>query len=280
MSIPLTASSEAFTPKCMAEIEGAPSFTFRHATVLDKNAFAIAMTEEGITFHSDEAIRDRIVSELRLMFESADMERNITRLQAYWQAVDDLSAARAEHANHVLAILSDMDDSAVPDLPPEPVFEFDEKEARDIELLIAQVNAESDWLRLMRTQNLRYRIEFPNLLIRMFVTGTSLPVDLKRKNDMLTRASAEQLLTALRKAAKDAGVDPDLAVSQLNAKAMMQFAVTEDEEKNSSSPLSDTTSPEQSASKRSTGKPEPRSTPEASSSTDHATSEEVTGSSS
>jgi len=280
MSIPLTASTERFTPKCMAEMEEAPSFTFRHATVLDKNAFAIAMTEEGITFHSDEAIRDRIVSELRLMFESADMERNITRLQAYWQAVDDLNAARAEHASHVLAILSDMEDGAVPDLPPEPVFEFDEKEARDIELLIAQVNAESDWLRLMRTQNLRYRIEFPNLLIRMFVTGTTLPVDLKRKNDMLTKASAQQLLTALRTAAQGAGVDADLAVSQLNAKAMMQFAVTEDEEKNSSSPLSDTTSPEQSASKQSAGKPDPQSTPELSSSTDPVTSEEATGSSS
>ena len=275
MSIPVTATTEPFTPKCMAEIEGAPSFTFRHATVLDKNAFAIALTEEGITFHPDEVIRERIVSELRLMFESENMERNITLMRAYWQAADDLSAARAEHANNVLAILADLKDGdEAPELPPEPVFEFDEKQARDIELLIAQVNAESDWLRLMRTQNLRYRIEFPNLLIRMFVTSTTLPVELQRKNEMLTKASAQKLVKALRDAAEAAGIDPDLAVSQLNAKAMMQFAVTEDEEKNSSSPRSDTTSPAQSQNKKSSGKTET----EASASSDPATSEEASGS--
>lgn len=277
MSIPLTASTDPFTPKCMAEIEGAPSFTFRHGTVLDKNAFAIALTEEGITFHDDETIRDRIVSELRLMFESEDMERNITKMTAYWQALDDLSAARSEHAKHVLAILAEAEDGdELPELPPEPVFDFDEREARDIELLIAQVNEESAWLRLMRTQNLRYRIEYPALLMRMSIVGTSLPVELKRKHGLITKASIEELLLALRKAAEKAGVDPDLAESQLSAKAQMQFIVTEDEEKNSSSPRSDTTSPEQSASNQSTG---PQTNPE-STSIDHATSEEAHGSTS
>lgn len=276
MSIPLTASTEAFTPKCMAEFEDAPTFTFRHGTVLDKHTFAIAMTDEGIVFHSDESIRARIVSELRLMFESEDMERNITRMEAYWQAADDLTAAYTDHNNEVLAILSELKEGQKPVLPPEPKFEFDEKEARDIELLIAQVNEESDFLRLMRKQNLRYRIEYPKLLLRMAIADTTLPVTIKVKDGLLTKPCLDQMLTALRAEAKRLGVDADIAEAQLQTKAMLQFTLTEDEEKNSSSPLSDTTSPEQSAKTQSNGKTAPAS----SSSTDPVTSDEATGSNS
>lgn len=260
----------------MAEMESAPAFTFRHGTVLDKNNFALALTEEGIVFHNDQAIRDRIVSELRLMFESEDMERNITRLEAYWQAGDDLKAALDEHNNYLLAILADLKEGDEPQLPPPPTFDFDEKEARDIELLIAQVNEESAFLRLMRKQNLRYRIEFPNLLLRMMLTETTIPVTLKRKDGLITKACIEELLEAFRKEAKRLGADPELALSQLNAKAMMQFRLTEDEEKNSSSPLSDTTSPEQSASTPSTG---PQTTPSTESS-DPVTGDSENGSNS
>lgn len=273
MSIPLTAKTEAFTPKCMAEFEGAPTFTFRHGTVLDKNTFAIALSDEGIVFHSDEAIRARIVSELRLMFESEGMERNIARMEAYWQAADDLKAAYTDHNQQVLALLSEMKDGETVDLPPEPKFEFDEREARDIELLIAQINDESDFLRLMRKQNLRYRIEYPKLLMRMAIADTSLPVTIKLKDDLLTKACLTQMLDALRDEAKRLGVDPDMAEAQLQTKAMLQFTLTEDEEKNSSSPLSDTTSPEQSAKTQSSGKTDSASSP----SSDPVTSDEATG---
>lgn len=276
MSIPLTASTETFTPKCMAEFEGAPSFTFRHGTVLDKNAFAIALTEEGITFHPDQAIRARIISELKLMFESEGMERNIARLEQYWEALDELKLLRIEHGKQVLAILSELKDGETVELPPAPVLDFDEKEARDIELLIAQVNEESDWLRLMRKQNLRYQIEQPRLLMRMVIKDTSLPVAVRVKDGLLTKACIEEMLTALRNEAKRLGADPDMAEGQLQTKALLQFALTEDEEKNSSSPLSGSTPPEQSASKPSSGKMDP----EPSKSSDPATSEAATGSSS
>jgi hypothetical protein len=126
----------------------------------------------------------------------------------------------------------------------------------------------------MRKQNLRYRIEYPKLLMRMAIVATSLPVAMKVKEGLLTKDCFDQMMKAFRDEAKRLGVDPDMAEAQLQTKALLQFALTEDEEKNSSSPLSDTTSPEQSAKNQSSG---PQTEADTSSSAP-VTSDEDTGS--
>lgn len=276
-TIPLTASTESFTPECMAEIDGAPSFTFRHATVLDKSNFVVNLTAENIKLHGKDAIRDKILSELRRLFEGDGLERNITRLEAYWLADDELEAAYTEWRQQVIAILAEVKEGdEQPELPPEPVLEFPADEIAGIELMLAQVNEHSEILNLMTAQNLRYRIMHPRLLLRMLLVETSLDIPLKRRNGLILPEVCEQIIEASMKAARDLGADPDLAVSQLFTKAQMAFYLTGDEEKNSSSPLSATTTPEQSASKKSTGQTET----EASASSDLATSDSGTGSNS
>jgi len=276
-TIPLTASTETFTPECMAEIEGAPTFTFRHATVLDKSNFAINLTAENIKFHGKDAIRERVLSELRRLFEGDGLERNITRLEAYWQADDELELAYAEYRQQVIAILSNVQEGdEKPELPPPPVIDFPEDEIAGLELMLAQVNEHSELLNLMTAQNLRYRIMHPRLLLRMLLVETSLDVPLKRRQGLIVSEACEQLIDALMKAATELGADPDEAVSQLFVKAQMAFALTRDEEKNSSSPRSDITSPASSQSKKSSGKKEAT----ASASSDLVTSDEVTGSNS
>lgn len=276
-AIPLTASTETFTPECMAEIEGAPRFTFRHATVLDKSNFAINLTAEKIKIHSPEIIREKIISELRRLFESEHLERNITRLLAFWQADDELEVAYSAYRQQVIAILSEVQDGdEKPELPPEPVLDFPADEIPGIELMLAQVNEHSEILNLMAAQNLRYRIMHPRLLLRMLLVDTSLDVPLKRRDGVILPEICEQIIEATMAAARSLGADPDEAVSQLFLKAQMAFYLSGEEEKNSSSPRSDTTSPASSPKKNSSGK----SVSEPSSSTVPATVGEDSGSSS
>lgn len=274
MSIPLTASTEEFTPECMAEIEGAPTFTFRHATVLDKSNFAINLTAENIKVHGKEVIRDRIRSETRRLFEGEGLERNLTRLDAYWQADDDFDVALSEHRQQVIEILSEAQEGETPELPPQPEFDFPADEIPGIELMLAQVNEHSEMLNLMTAQNLRYRIMHPRILLRMLLSSTTLDVSLKRRNGLILAEACEELIDATMKAARELGADPDEAVSQLFTKAQMAFYLTGDEEKNSSSPRSDTMSPAQSPNKQSLGKKATAS----SKSSDPVTSDEASGS--
>ena len=274
MSIPLTASTEKFTPECMADIEGAPSFTFRHAKVLDKHRYHNLVIEHGLTYHSQQDIRDAIVEELRAEFQSDDMEHNITRLTALWQADDDLTAALREHRQQVIDILSEVEEGdEKPELPAAPVLDFPTDEETALSDLISDVQCESARVRKMLKQNHWHGVMMPRLLMAMFLTATTLPVKLRKEGGILTFESVESVIEALAKAARDAGVNPDAAVGELQGKAMMSYTLTGDEEKNSSSPRSDTTSPAQSPNKASTGH---QKNP-ASESSDPVTSGEDTG---
>ena len=274
MSIPVTASTEAFTPACVAEIEGAPTFTFRHATVLDKHKFHNIAIAEGLIQHGDEEVREAIIAELRAGFTSEGMEQNITRLTAYWAANDEYASALRNHRSMVAEIMEAHEGDEAPALPPEPVLDFPETEVPLIEAMIAEVRRHRTRVNGMLADNQWFGAMYPRILMRMFLTATDLPVTLVKKHGLITAESAEEAIEALAEFAESNGIDSDLAVSQLLLEATLSFAMRKDEEKNSSSPRSGSTPPEQSASKQSSGLP--AKTPK-SSSTAPATSEEAHG---
>jgi hypothetical protein len=274
MSIPLTASTEAFTPPSMAEVEGAPSFTFRHATVLDKHHFHRIAVAEGLMQHNDEEVREAIISELRLRFDSEGLEQNITGLQSMWQAIDELQAARRIHREQCLEILQAAEEGDTPELPPEPELEFDLERQQALEDLIAEVRRHSDRVNMMLADNMWYGNMFPRILLRMFLKTTTLPVELKRRHNILTAEACEELIEKLADVAREAGVDDDRAVSELLVEATLAFALRKDEEKNSSSPRSGITNRKSSASKPSSSQTETSSTK----SPDPATGDEANGS--
>jgi hypothetical protein len=277
MSIPVTASSETFTPACMAEIEGAPTFTFRHATVLDKHRYPNLVLRAGLRVHTKEALREAMIDALRLDFESDGMEQNITRLTAFWAAGDEHSSALKEHDKIVVALKEQHEGDGEPDLPPEPVLDFPADEAAALRRIIEKICKQSPTVCDMLADNQWHGAMMPRLLLRMFLIGTSLPVKVKKADDVLTPETVEAVYGALAAAATDLGVDPELAIGQLELQAFMSYRLTGDEEKNSSSPRSGSSSPKLSASNPSSGLPE---IPEESSSNDPATSEPDNGSSS
>jgi len=255
MSIPVTASTEAFIPSIMAEVEGAPSFTFRHATVLDKTRFHELKAIARLRNHSPAEMRDVVVHELRKMFTSEGMEQNITRLEAYWAAIDEHESAIKVWREQVIEVLREAEEDEKPELPPEPEMDFPKGEIIELNALVDEVERHSEIYAAMRLDNLRFEVGYPRLLLRLFLTNTTLPVEIKRDRDgIVTAESAEAAIEALAKAARAAGVDADVAVQELLFKSVIAFTLTGDEEKNSSSPLSGISSPKQSASKASSGK--------------------------
>ena len=254
MSIPVTASTEAFVPACMAEIDGAPSFTFRHATVLDKHQFHRIAIDEGLMHHDDAAVRETIIAELKRLFDSEGLAQNITKLEHYWQANDEFRAAQAQHRKMVLEVLASAEEGAEPELPPEPELEFPKEDIQPIEDMIAQVRRHSERVNTMLGDNHWYGVMYPRILLRMFLQSTTLPVPLKRLDRVLTREAGEEVIEALRGAAEAAGVKSEIAESQLLLQALLSFSLSKDEEKNSSSPRSGSTHPKSSAKQPSSSK--------------------------
>ena len=274
MSIPVTASIEAFTPACLKEIEDAPTFVFRHATVLDKQKFHRVAIAEGLMRHDDDTVRDVTVEELRQLFEGEGIEENITQLQAYWQALDELKQAESIHRQQCIQILRAAEDGGQPEMPPAPELEFPADRAQALNEMMQEVRRHSRRLTVMLADNVDYSTRFPRILLRMFLTSTTLPVQVKRRDKIITEICCEEIIEALSAFAGKHGVDEDEAVSELLTKAMLSFALQRDEEKNSSSPLSGITNQEQSASKPSAS----TSTEPSTKSTGPATGGEVNGS--
>jgi hypothetical protein len=277
MSIPVTASTETFTPACMAEIEGAPTFTFRHATVLDKHRYPNLVIEAGLRHHPKEAVREAIIEQLRAEFDSEGLEQNITKLTAYWAAVDEYQSAMQKHEAIVAEIVSAHEGDDEPELPPKPKLDFPEADAAALDAMVDQVCEESAAVRKMLAQNHWHSVMMPRLLMRMFLTATSLPVKLKKAGPVLTEESVEAVYEALGAFAAEHGVPVDVAVAEVEVQAFMAFRITGDEEKNSSSPRSGSSAPKSSASKQSSGR---QTTPARSASSAPATSEAENGSSS
>ena len=274
MSIPVTASTEAFTPACMAEIEGAPSFTFRHATVLDKHRYPNLVIEAGLRHHSKEAVRDAIVAQLRAEYDSEGLEQNITKLTAYWAAVDEHQSAMQAHDAIVAQILDAHEGDEAPELPPAPELDFPEDDRAALDAMVDQICEESAPVRKMLAQNHWHSVMMPRLLLRMFLASTTLPVKLKKAGTVLTEESVEAVYDALGEFAAAHGVSAEVAVAEIEVQAFMSFRLTGDEEKNSSSPRSGSSAPKSSASKPSSGRP---ATPTPSASSDPVTSEADNG---
>lgn len=273
MSIPVTASTEAFTPASMAEIEGAPTFTFRHATVLDKTRFHELKAIARLRSHNAQEMRDVVLHELKKLFTSDGMAQNITRLEAYWAAIDEHEFAIKEYREQVIELLREANDGEKPELPPAPELDFPAGEVIELNALVDEVERYSEIYAAMRVDNIRFEVGYPRLLMRMFLSGTDLPIELARDRDgILTPETGEAVIEALAKAARAADFDSDVAVQELLFKSVIAFTLTGDEEKNSSSPRSGISSPKQSASKASSGNAPQLSDPE--------TSEKVSGSSS
>lgn len=137
-------------------------------------------------------MREAVVHELRKRFTSDGMEANITRLTAYWAAIDEHDGAMKAYRQQVIELLTEAGDGEKPELPPAPEVEFDKGEMIELNALVDQVERESDLYAAMRLDNIRFEVGYPRLLLRMFLTETSLSVDLIPRTARQARVNVRQ----------------------------------------------------------------------------------------
>lgn len=243
MPIPLTAKPYDWTPSCLAEIEGAPVFTFRTGTLEDKHTFQFQCDVEGLVRYSVPEMRRSIIDELRRGWTSADMAHNITRLEAYWNALDELEAANTEYMRQCRDILAETPDGENPVLPPAPVLDFPEDEAGDLDVIVDTVRNSSAKLKWMNACNNRHSAQYPRVLLRILLKKTTLDVELARAAGIIESHACEELIEALEAFSAEHKIERGLASLELLIEAQMALALRKDEEKNSSAPRSGDTAP-------------------------------------
>lgn len=241
MSIPVTASTYEWTPNCLSEVEGAPVFVFRHATRRDKHEHDPMKRRARLFLHGPQKLRDVTVSELRKLFNSDGMEQNVTRLEAYWAAVDEFRSASSAYMRLTQEILRDADGDETVELPDPPVLEFDAEESDKLDAIVEEVRRYSDELAALESDNERFAIMYPRLLLRWLLVSTSLDIELPRQNGLIGDETAERVIELLDNFAVEHGVNRNVAASELLVEAQAAFYLRGDEEKNSSAPRSGST---------------------------------------
>lgn len=262
MRIPLRAGTYDFVPATLSELDGAPTFTFRHGTRADKDDLTFNMEAEGLRVFTQAEMRGAVIDELRKGWESDGLEQNITRLEAYWQATDDFALAAQDWADHVAELRAEAEEGEEIELPEQPVLDFDKEEEDALNMIVEEVMAHSRRLNLMTAQKRKTQTHYPRLILRMLIKESSLDVALPRRAGLITKDAIDELIEALVAWCNENDADPTTAYLQLVNEAHKAFQLREDEEKNSSAVRSGSTPRKASTRRKSTSrKSAPSKTP-------------------
>lgn len=264
MSIPVRAGTYGFTPAVLRDHvpENEDLFVLRHGTRADRHEREFLITSAGLTAFSERQIREETIKELRSeRWKSDDQARAITQIEAYWSAVDEFREELADYQDRVKEAQAAVEGDEKPDLPEPPKLDFDDSAKTAIELQLAEVKATASNLAFMDAMNRKYLTQAPRITLRMLLVSTTLDVSLSRSAGIVSKEGCEDVIEALDKFARSKGLsadEADAAIWDLLGEAQNAFRITEEEEKNSSAPVSGSTAPKPSA-KPSTSKSAGRS---------------------
>lgn len=223
--IPLEASERlAFTPPSIAKVEGAPVFHLRAATQREKRFRRRLLSEEGVTFHEEQDIRDEILTALRTtLWGEEKFAAHSGKLLDYWSALDDFRLQKKDN----------------PDLE----WSYDEEIERAVIALLRDVEVAWKPLGRMKADNIDFNEIFLAATVAAVVdTFTELDVKVTRDRGYLTIDSVDAIGQRLSKFAEKhapgpkAGMAGQMAWLELVNACQGRMALDEEEEKNSESP--------------------------------------------
>lgn len=217
--IPLEASETlVFTPPALGSGDSPPRFVLRAATTREKRFRARILTEEGVTFHGDDALRAETLAGLKAHWSAEDYAAHSPRITAYWQAREEFA-------------LQLRDD-------PELEWTYDEAEERLVEDVLDGIARLHRPLGRMRADNREFNEMLAAASVAVAVESWSgLDAKPERDRGYLTLECVDRLARALERAEQAAGVTtPGLAWAELCLACFKRMKLDEDEEKNSASP--------------------------------------------
>lgn len=223
--IPLEASERlAFTPPSIASVDGAPVFYLRAATQREKRFRRRLLSEEGVAFHDEEALRAEILSALEHhLWGPEKFATHSGPLIEYWSALDDFRAQKKDN----------------PDLE----WSYDAEIERAVTSLLRDVEVSWKPLGRMKADNIDFNELFLTATVAVVVEKfTVLDRTPRYDRSYLTIDSVDEIAVALGKFAEKhapgpkPGMAAQLAWLELVNACSSRMALDEDEEKNSVSP--------------------------------------------
>lgn len=218
--IPLEASETlAFTPDVLAHIDGAPSFTLRAPTTREKRFRRRIMSEEGVTFHSEEDLRQEVLDALRtVLWGEEKFATHSQPLKDYWEALDDYRAQKKTNQ----------------DLK----WSYDEPTERALLKLLRDVEQSWSPLGRMKADNIDFNEIFMAATVAVVVADWSgLSCAKETDRGYLTIDCVDALANSMTKVAERKDVLGKLAWLQLFNACANRMSLDGEEEKNSASPL-------------------------------------------
>lgn len=217
--VPLEASETlVFIPPSIEHIDGAPTFTLRAATTREKRFRRRLLAEEGVAFHSEEAMRAEIVRALKTsLWGEEKFATHGNTLLAYWEALDDFRLQQKE-------------DSTL-------VWSYDAGIEEAVTTLLRDVEQSWKPLGRMKADNIDFNEIFLAATVAVVVESwTGIDVQKSADRTYLTVDCVDQIGVRLSIFANKHGVIGPLAWLELANACSSRMALDEEEEKNSASP--------------------------------------------
>lgn len=239
MTVPVTAKQAPFTPKALADIDTPPVFILKTDTRALKREFNDLVRHAKLVTHSEQQIRNMIISEMRHYFNSKtpeDMDAAIETMRQYWDAADGYIKADKLWRELCDEIKSE-DEKA--ELPPAPEFDFDKNIARDCEIKINDLRRISTQIAGMNADNAKWHSEVGLHKLRILLSSANIAgvdVPLSKANDIVDMESIDAIQDALEEEAEKHGIELHIPFIQLMNASFLSGKLNEEQEKNSPSP--------------------------------------------
>jgi len=214
---------EEFTPASLRNLPCPPVFLIRPATPRDKRRIDKLVIKEGLSFHSNDLIRDAMLSGLKAQWSDDIYLVQEGRIKAYWDAIDQYAKQYAGAA----------------DAP-----EFKHPDDADMKTLTSRIFKVWPPLCEMAADNAEFNEVWPTLTAAVLLIGwTGIDVPFRREANQVSIDDLSDLGEALADLEREhAGGtiesigEPGTAMNELCARCASAIYITKGEEKNSVSP--------------------------------------------
>ncbi|WP_417615301.1 hypothetical protein [Parasphingorhabdus sp.] len=208
---------EVFVPKSLQSLENPPTFHLRPGTSREKRHFTRLALEEGLTNHSNDAMRSEMLRGLKEFCTEAEYSDWEPRIKALWEAGDEFDM---EHK----------------DTPFDQAPEFKHHDQEAIETVLKAVKRDWRQLRVMGAENIMFSQMLPTLtnsLVIMKCENVDVPI--QKNGKYLSLDCAEAISDWLEQFGTDQNVEGSPA-RELEIACLLKMNFTKAQEKNSASP--------------------------------------------
>lgn len=223
--IPLEANETfAYTPPSLANLDVPPVFVLRAPTGRDKRFMLRLYNEEGVRQHSQEVLREEVMTGLKNLWSAEDFDKFAPLIRNLWERQEDYAAQKRDD--------------------PDLVWDFDPDLEDRIEKLLTGVADAWHPLRKRLADNADYaQMSWIITVASVVLNWTGCGARLERDRGYLSIDCAAELRDALWEIESKAGLQKGMAWAELGTACTARLYLDGEEAKNLLSPAPSETNP-------------------------------------